>query len=182
MTTSKTPYRSIRRILFFAILFIVCGCIIFALISGFINSRPVTDAEARELVRTINSVALSDQDQLCQYALFEQKCLRMIDDGLQEQIGTMPKLICTWPLTGGDGTRVVEVENTNEEGKRYRTSVAVSRDFTRLTAWPMPYWVFPTREVPDETLKNNGTGSLPDAVIVGGDKDYDPCLNVRSDQ
>lgn len=146
----------------------------------FLRSHPVTDAEARQLLSHIHSVGVSDPDEVCRFALFDKKCQRSIDAGLAEQVGSQQTIVCTWPLTGGDGTRVVEVENINADGQRYRTSVAVSWDSTQLTAWPMPYWAYPTDDLPVDPITSTAPVSLPTTVVVGEGERGDPCLHPDS--
>ncbi len=182
MTTINTPRRPSRKTLTIGGISLIGILVLAVLAWQFMYSKPVTDTEARDFAAKVNSVALSDPDELCQYALFDKKCQREIDNGLKEQIGSEARIVCTWPLKGGDGTRVVEIENVNTEGKSYRTSLAISRDASRLTAWPMPYWEYPTRDIPSIDPDTNVVEDLPDRVEVGGQGNYDPCLSPQSTQ
>ena len=155
----------------------------FALWRHFQIPVPVTEAEAREFILEVNDRVNETPQEFCKLALFEKKCLRTAqdpdvidgtDDGPAPAPQSAPTVVCTWTLKSAADTRVLEIENIDHNGDPYRTSFAVSRDGKELKGWPMPYWDFPTRQVPD-ALSGGPTPTVrPDEVDLG--IEFDPCL------
>lgn len=136
----------------------------------------VTDAEAREFLTKVDEIGLHDPGAACDEATFPSKCQEVVLDSEGSVLNAASNIVCTWPLSGSGGARVVEIENAQPDGTRFRTSVSVSRDGKTLTGWPMPYWVYPTRDVPEATTSS--TDELPSDVDLGSG--FDPCSSSQS--
>ena len=162
-----------------SLLWIIAGVVV-VVIAGFLVWRAVyhepavTDHEARQFVSDIDSAVASKDTDLCALATFSKKCGRLLENNTQE-ISPAQKLeiVCSWPLKGGDGTRVVEANGEDSTGKKFRTSIAVSRDMGKLSAWPVPYWLYPSREIPAAGDASSTPSTFPDQVAT--DVSFDPC-------
>ncbi len=141
----------------------------------------VTDAEAREFIADFDSVGLSGSEGLCDYAIFDRSCERTIEDGPTASLVQPSTVICTWVLSGSEKDRVVEIENVNPDGNGYRTSVLVSRDGNKFKGWPLPYWEYPTREIPDEASDPAPIEDLPTSVEAEFPAGFDPCVTLPSE-
>ncbi|WP_435298949.1 hypothetical protein [Timonella sp. A28] len=138
----------------------------------------VSDAQARELVTDMYVLAQDNPQAVCEHAIFDSTCNKAYDKNTSS-IGREQQIICTWPLAGGKGSRAVEVENVDGiTGEKYRTSVLVSRDGSQFKAWPAPYWVFPTREIPTQNGPITEPQNLPTYVEQEMTPDFDPCRSA----
>ncbi|WP_029068239.1 hypothetical protein [Jonesia quinghaiensis] len=165
----STPYGRAAMVL----LILLIGVLGFYIGRALMVPVPVTDAEARAKVTEISASTYSTPEELCEHALFDQKCAQDSEREKNFQPPTDITIVCTWPMGGGGGSRVVEVESVTDDGQPYRSSVIVSRDFNTLSVWSLPYWDdMSIRPVPDHT-KQDPPEQFP--AEVSSKVAYDPC-------
>ena len=168
----RTPVR--RWVLAAALVFVLVVMGLFFW-RGVYKPAPVTDAEARALFLELQEAAGTPNDSVCDLAVFDEKCSRMLANHMGGPVPlSVPSLVCTWPVADESGSRVLEVEGMLSNADTYRASISVSRDLGELKVWPAPYWLYPTRAVPDAGAAENVPDAFPKEVST--DISFDPCL------
>ena len=137
------------------------------------NPPQVTDTEAIQFARTISDLAAKNPDDICSLAVFNEACDRTLAQNPGEDPGGPLTVICTWTLKGDGGVQVAEVEGIDAAGEPYRTSLAVGNEDGEFTAWPLPYWLYPTRNVPEPSALEKAPPEAPNEVNTS--ITYDPC-------